>query len=92
VGEDIVISIAGNKLDLERQRVVTKQEAADYAASVGAQYAETSAKNGRGIEDAFGGMARRLLASPKVATRMNGSVSGGMIVDDAVESRRGGCC
>ena len=86
------MTIAGNKLDLERQRVVTKQEAADYAASVGAQYAETSAKNGRGIEDAFGGMARRLLASPKVATRMNGSVSGGMIVDDAVESRRGGCC
>ena len=92
VGSEILLTIAGNKLDLERQRVVTKQEAADYAASVGAQYAETSAKNGRGIEDAFGGMARRLLASPKVATRMNGSVSGGMIVDDAVESRRGGCC
>ena len=88
--DKVPMVMIGNKLDLERQRVVTKQEAADYAASVGAQYAETSAKNGRGIEDAFGGMARRLLASPKVATRMNGSVSGGMIVDDAVESRRGG--
>ena len=92
VGQEIAITIAGNKVDLESSRAVPEAEALDYAASVGAQYAETSAKNGRGIEDAFGGMARRLLASPKVATRMNGSVSGGMIVDDAVESRRGGCC
>ena len=50
VGNEILLTIAGNKLDLERQRVVSKQEAQEYAESVGATYHETSAKAGKGID------------------------------------------
>jgi hypothetical protein len=35
VGNDILIAIAGNKMDLERQRGVSDKDAATYATSVG---------------------------------------------------------
>ena len=63
VGDSIQLSIAGNKSDLERQRVVSRQEAAEYADSVGAHYAETSAKQNRGLDELFSSMGKRLLAS-----------------------------
>jgi len=63
VGNDIQLSIAGNKIDLERQRVVSRQEAAEYAESVGAHYAETSAKQNRGLDELFSSMGKRLLAT-----------------------------
>jgi len=63
VGADIQLSIAGNKIDLERQRVVSRQEAAEYAESVGAHYAETSAKQNRGLDELFSSMGKRLLAT-----------------------------
>ena len=65
VGDDIVLTIAGNKGDLERQRVVSKQEGMDYAASAGATYYETSAKLGRGIDEVFQGMGKRLLQTSR---------------------------
>ena len=51
VGAGIVLTIAGNKVDLERERTVPKETAQEYAASVGAHYDETSAKTGRGIDE-----------------------------------------
>lgn len=53
VGNDIVIAIAGNKIDLEKNRHVDEKEAVDYAASVGAQHFPTSAKSNRGLEEVF---------------------------------------
>mgnify|MGYP002034090586 FL=1 len=60
VGSEILLTIAGNKLDLERQRVVSKQEAQEYAESCGALYHETSAKLGKGIDDVFGSLNHTL--------------------------------
>ena len=61
VGPEILLTIAGNKLDLARQRVVSQQEAQAYAESCGALYHETSAKLGKGFDDVFGSLGKRLL-------------------------------
>ena len=98
VGEEIILYIAGNKSDLERHRVVPRQEAADYAVSVGAQYFETSAKSGRGINEVFASMAKRLLESRKPSSRPGSSGGGAglrghlLVVDDEPPARSGGCC
>ena len=39
----MVLSVVGNKSDLEDLRAVQSSEAAQFAASIGAQYCETSA-------------------------------------------------
>ena len=39
----MILSLVGNKSDLEEHRAVTALEAAQYAASIGASYCETSA-------------------------------------------------
>jgi GTPase SAR1 family protein len=96
VGSDIVLCVAGNKSDLDRKRVVSRQDATAYAESVGAHYAETSAKTGRGIDDMFGAMGRRLLQSRKLSQGAAATTPGRprvMIADDAEAPRpSGGCC
>ena len=97
VGEEIILYIAGNKSDLERHRVVPRQEAADYAVTVGAQYFETSAKSGRGINEVFASMAKRLLETRKPSNRPGSSSGAGLrgnllVVDDEPPARSGGCC
>jgi len=53
VGKKIVLLIAGNKADLEKQRQVNDEEAKEYAASVGAVHMTCSAKTGKGVEELF---------------------------------------
>lgn len=53
VGNDIVIAIAGNKIDLEKNRHVVEREAREYADSVGASHFHTSAKSNKGLDDVF---------------------------------------
>uniref|UniRef100_A0A1A9ZE49 Ras-related protein Rab-21 n=1 Tax=Glossina pallidipes TaxID=7398 RepID=A0A1A9ZE49_GLOPL len=53
LGSDIVLTIAGNKTDLENERTVPFEDALDYADSVGAYYFETSAKANENIEKLF---------------------------------------
>jgi Ras-related protein Rab-21 len=48
VPEPMVLSIVGNKIDLESQRQVTKDEAHQYAASIGGSYFESSAVKDEG--------------------------------------------
>merc|ERR1712178_365924 len=72
VGDDIVIAIAGNKSDLERNRQVTTEEGQSYAASVGASYFNTSAKLNRGIDDVFLDLAKRMLEGRKKVTMAGG--------------------
>ena len=43
VGNDIVLSVVGNKLDLEAERQVYREQGEMYAKSLGANYFETSA-------------------------------------------------
>jgi len=56
----VVIAIAGNKLDLESERKVSKVEAEDYAKSCDCLYGEISARTGVNIRDIFTAIAERV--------------------------------
>ncbi|XP_058466209.1 uncharacterized protein LOC131439331 [Malaya genurostris] len=53
VQEPMVLSLVGNKLDLEEKRAVSREEASLYATSIGGNYFETSALQDQGIEQVF---------------------------------------
>eukprot|EP00740_Mantoniella_antarctica_P005774 CAMPEP_0181362542 /NCGR_PEP_ID=MMETSP1106-20121128/8088_1 /TAXON_ID=81844 /ORGANISM="Mantoniella antarctica, Strain SL-175" /LENGTH=179 /DNA_ID=CAMNT_0023476555 /DNA_START=239 /DNA_END=775 /DNA_ORIENTATION=+ len=71
-GKDIVLVLAGNKVDMERNRAVTNEEAEAYAASVDATLFGTSAKVNKGVEQAFLSIAKRLVARKAAAPRGTG--------------------
>jgi len=54
------MALAGNKADLEAQRAVGAEEAAEYAREQGLHFAETSAKTALNVEGLFLEVARRL--------------------------------
>lgn len=59
LGNDVVLCIVGNKIDLEKDRRVPTQVAEDYAKSVNAKLYHTSSKLNRGIEELFNDLASR---------------------------------
>ena len=65
--EEIVLAVVGSKSDLyyaqppdQRQSHVPKAAQA-YAQQIGAMYMETSAKTGKGIEDLFNELTKRII-------------------------------
>ena len=58
---DVVKAIAGNKSDLYDEEAVPEQEARDFAKSIGAIFALTSAQNNSGIKELFQTLARKFL-------------------------------
>ena len=50
LGDDVVLCIVENKIDLEKDRHVSVQMAEEYARSVNAKLYHTSAKLNKGIE------------------------------------------
>jgi len=67
VGKDIVLVIAGNKSDMEKNRQVNDVEAKEYADSVGAVHIMCSAKTGKGVENAFLELTKEILKSQQKA-------------------------
>ena len=61
VGPDIVVTIAANKCDLEKERSVPDAVVAAYAKDARASYFNTSAKTGSGLEQAFLDIAKRVM-------------------------------
>ena len=59
--DNYIIAIAANKSDLYEERVVEDQEGEDFASSVGAIFASTSAKNDSGITALFDNIGRKIL-------------------------------
>lgn len=57
---ECVIAIAGNKCDLEDQREISTDSAREYAESVEAIFAETSALSSRNVQELFIEISRRL--------------------------------
>ena len=49
----IVIMLVGNKLDLESSRKTSRETGARFAEDEGLLFAETSAKNGDGVQELF---------------------------------------
>jgi len=58
---DTPILLVGNKTDLEDKRKVTKEEAQKFAKERGLEYVETSAKDGKGINESFDVLLRVIL-------------------------------
>jgi small GTP-binding protein len=69
--------IVGNKSDLQNQRQVSTDEAANFAQEKGVEYIETSALSGANVDEAFTKM--QLLACRSI--RKMGEPDGPMVVD-----------
>jgi len=64
-GEEITIIIVGNKCDRENDREVDEEESKDWAKKYNAEHFHTSAKSGKGIEEAFQSLATKLFQKKK---------------------------
>eukprot|EP00049_Salpingoeca_infusionum_P017915 m.354948 g.354948 ORF g.354948 m.354948 type:complete len:202 (+) comp17140_c0_seq1:311-916(+) len=95
LGDDICLVICGNKVDMEKRRTVSQEEAEAYAKSVGAKHFQTSAKLNRGIEEMFMDLAKRMLSSSS-ATAAPAKRRSRVVVDDSApqsdQQTSGGCC
>ncbi|CAG0916450.1 unnamed protein product [Notodromas monacha] len=65
LGHDICMCIVGNKVDLERSRVVAAEDAEQYAKSVGAKHYLTSAKLNKGIQELFSDLTQWMVEKAK---------------------------
>ncbi|XP_057312751.1 ras-related protein Rab-21-like [Hydractinia symbiolongicarpus] len=105
LGDDICLCIAGNKIDLEKDRHVETSEAEEYSRSVGAKHYHTSAKLNKGIEELFLDLTKRMMKKQaddeaEIATNPNSSKGRDqstrpkdvIIVDDAPKKKSSGCC
>ncbi|CAF3870834.1 unnamed protein product [Rotaria sp. Silwood2] len=61
LGDDVALCIVENKIDLEKDRHISRQVAEEYAKSVNAKLYCTSAKLNKGIEELFNDLAHRML-------------------------------
>jgi len=90
VGEDIAIAIAGNKVDLEKNRHVSEADALSYAETVGATHFHTSAKLNKGLDEVFLELAKKILKSKESATgteKCDGATGGSSSVQQGGRSR-----
>lgn len=99
LGNDICLCIAGNKIDMEKDRHVAVAEAEVYAASVGARHFHTSAKLNKGIEEMFLDLSKGMIekAGNDTVSRPAGKNTrkSVVVVDDNAGTQQtssGGCC
>jgi len=108
LGQDICLCIAGNKIDLEKNRHVSVEEAEEYAKSVGARHLHTSAKLNKGIDELFLNLTKNMLESAaqlqsdsssaqgRSNTRSTATRKGLVIVSDEEAKsdsiQKSGCC
>jgi small GTP-binding protein len=59
---NVIVQLIGNKSDCPHPRVVSLNEAEEFAREFHLDYLETSAKAGKNIKEAFTGIASKLLA------------------------------
>lgn len=88
LGKEIILVIAGNKCDLEKQRVVSQAEAEQYAKDVGAHHFLTSAKQNKGITEMILNLTTRMMENDKSDDADNlmirrPSTRKGLIIDGA---------
>lgn len=72
---DIIITIIGNKSDLDEERVVSFEKASDLANQFNLMYIETSAFSGLGVEECFNTTVDRFIEEMNKEKEVNASVS-----------------
>jgi len=99
LGNDVVLVIVGNKIDLERNRVVQKQKAEEFSVSVGAKHFETSAKLNQGINEMFSELTKFIIKKEQENDELEGGAvrkpKGFVITPEQqpeVKKDEGGCC
>lgn len=75
VGKNIILVIAGNKIDLEKNRQVNEEEAVEYAKQVGAIHMSCSAKTGKNVDSAFLELTKGMLKKKEEESTGNPSSS-----------------
>jgi Ras-related protein Rab-1A len=66
-GEKVTKIVAGNKTDLETERVVTTQQGQDFAEAHKLGFIETSAKSNKNVEDMFQLIANKIFEAKRDA-------------------------
>ncbi|CCW61911.1 unnamed protein product [Phytomonas sp. EM1] len=85
---ETIITLVGNKNDLESSRRVSTEECRRYATEVGVFFTEASAKNGNGVQEMFDEIAKTL-----VETKNPNSVrEGRVIVPEQRPAPQSRCC
>lgn len=98
LGSDICLVIAGNKVDLEKERNVSLDEAEKYAEQVGASHFNTSAKLNQNIEEVFFDLTRCMMihADQSQLTKTSSSRRNNVVVvEDEIEETlltKTSCC
>lgn len=86
---DIVIGLAGNKLDLgDTRRKVSTEDAQSYADDNGCIFFETSARTGENVNDMFYAIANTLPKGQKTSSHQAIQV----VPVDAGATKKSGCC
>ncbi|KAJ1652008.1 Ras- protein Rab-18 [Dispira simplex] len=62
--QDVVKMVVGNKVDKEAERVVSRQEGADYARKTQSLFIECSAKTKEGVYQAIDELVRKIVDTP----------------------------
>ena len=96
---NIIIALAANKCDLYEQRQVSDEEGEEFAESLGALFASTSAKNDSGITKLFEDIASRILdpdfnfrANEQKKNNHKGNENGRTKIDAKVTKKKKKCC
>merc|ERR1712087_209963 len=85
-GESVTKLVVGNKSDLTNQRAVNEEDAAQYAASVGASFVETSAKTALNVDKSF------LIIAKQLVKKSGNSSNGPSGIEEANSGGAQCCC
>lgn len=85
---NIIIALAGNKIDLENNRQVSYEQANNYAQQNNLIYYETSARSGNNIRELFTDIAKKLPQQQKQKNR-SGQLS---LTQRADDTSTNSCC
>lgn len=93
---NIVIALAGNKVDLESNRSVTSETAQAYAEENGILFMETSAKTAANVNELFVAIAKKLPKNPARPASESGNKFTIQPVEEKPDAGKkpgsGGCC
>ena len=85
--KNIVIIVAGNKCDMERDRQINKADAQEFCRKLQIRHFDTSAKNGNGVDDVFQELATLIFQANKDTLRTNSGRGGRRNVGVTVDRR-----